>query len=196
MFSPQFGADAQFSAGYSNIVMIVTGQGRADHFPLPMRAGPRPAISPRAPYVPVEQHPPREIADLVRRFCLALSGVTECAAVGASPGTTAFCVSGQSRSSDADTRLLGEEFCHLHPLPAGSLYFTLPSMAAVLAVEHGWAELHSMAASGAVPELAVLFYAARNTLEFSILTAFLTCSHAFASGVWNGHAMSLWGDAL
>jgi phospholipase/carboxylesterase len=75
------------------------------------------------------------------------------------------------------------EFCHIHPLPEGSLHMTLPPDVRGWAIGHGWAEEHPLVSSGAVADTLVMVYAPRNEQELDVVFMLFEASLRFAQTV-------------
>jgi hypothetical protein len=74
------------------------------------------------------------------------------------------------------------EFCHLHPLPQGSVHLTLPAPFRQLIVQLGWAEEHPMVRTRCLPDSLVMVYAPRNHHELAVVCQLIGVSRDFAAG--------------
>ena len=82
--------------------------------------------------------------------------------------------------------IVDHEFCHLHPLPDGSIHLTLPKEVREPALRLGWAEQHPVSRAGILPETLVMVYAPRDSEELAIILRLYWHSYQFARGVQTG----------
>jgi hypothetical protein len=148
---------------------------------LPRRRGDRPSTSSEFPHSQLDQQPedPGVREDLARR-AFALDGVVERDSIISVPGARAlFLVDDRAAGPDA-AFIRGREFAHLHPGPDWSLHLALPDALADLAIERGWAELHLIARTEALPGSVVMVYAPRDAEEAEVVLKLLRASRDFA----------------
>jgi len=75
----------------------------------------------------------------------------------------------------------GHEFCHIHPLPEGSIHLTLPKFLRTEVVRLGWGEPHPVALSGIFTSLLTV-YAPRDAQEIETVFGLVLQSCEFAHG--------------
>jgi hypothetical protein len=100
----------------------------------------------------------------------------------ASAGTAALCVGDRTAAGPVEAFIDGNEFCHLHGLPEGSLHLTLPQTVREVAIDFGWAECHPAVQIGAVSGCLVMAYAPRHQRELAVVTTLVEVSWKFALG--------------
>jgi hypothetical protein len=100
----------------------------------------------------------------------------------ASPKSRALCLPDECAAGPPDAFIDDHEFCHLHPLPEGSIHLTLPKDLREWVVQLGWAEQHPVSRAGVMPETLVMVYAPRNTKELGIVLMLIWSSYQFAKG--------------
>ena len=98
----------------------------------------------------------------------------------ASPESVALALPDEFAAGPADAFIDTHEFCHLHPLPEGSIHLTLPYDIRQAAVSMGWAEQHPAARLGVMPQALVMVYAPRNAKELAIVLKLISSSYEFA----------------
>ena len=98
----------------------------------------------------------------------------------ASPQSLALSLPDEFAAGPPDSFIDNHEFCHLHPLPEGSIHLTLPYEIRRPAVAMGWAEQHPAARMGAMPQALVMVYAPRNFKELAIVLELIWSSYEFA----------------
>jgi hypothetical protein len=112
----------------------------------------------------------------------ALPGVEERPSVISVPGARAMCLSEGALEGPREGFMIGREFAHIHPVPDGSLHAALPPEVAEEAVEKGWAEQHSVARLGYIPENVAKIYAPRYEQEVEIVVGLVEESRRYAIG--------------
>ena len=150
---------------------------------LPARRGPRPRTPFALPYIQLDQWPPEDVSgDLIERS-LRMADVRSKQSRMASPKSRALCLPDRCASGPQEAFIDDHEFCHLHPLPEGSIHLTLPNPLRDQAVDLGWAEPHPVARVGVMPKTLVLVYAPRDPMELEIAFHLVWSSCQFARGV-------------
>lgn len=144
------------------------------------RIGPRPRTSRSLPHVQLEQYPAPDIARELLELSLLLPHVRQQESRMASPESRALCIPDDLSSGPPEAFIDGNEFCHLHPLPEGSIHLTLPFEIRGAAIEMGWAEQHPAARILAVPQTLVMLYAPRNPRELTTVMKLIVVSYQFA----------------
>jgi len=99
----------------------------------------------------------------------------------ASPGSTALYLADDFAFGPPEAFIDGHEFCHLHPLPGGSIHLTLPAILRGEVVRLGWGEPHPIAEVGILPSL-VTIYAPRDGPELKAVLGLIAQSCQFAQG--------------
>jgi hypothetical protein len=99
------------------------------------------------------------------------------------PDTCALYLPDGIAHGPAEAFIDDHEFCHLHPLPEGSLHLTLADPLRMEAVRQGWAELHPCGQAGFLPNTLVMVYAPRNQHELAVVLELVNTSHRFAMGL-------------
>lgn len=150
---------------------------------LPRRRGGRPATSSDFPHRQLDQQPDDPaVRNRLARGAFALDGVLEQGSAISVPGARAL-VLAEDRPTGPDAAFLrGREFAHLHPGPDWSLHLALPDATADRAIEQGWAELHLIARTEALPGSVVMVYAPRDDEEAEVVLRLLQASRDFATG--------------
>src|SRR5882724_2319163 len=95
-------------------------------FVLPPRIGPRPRTRPALPHIQLDQWPPAAILEELIERCLELPFVRSQQSRMASPESRALALPDRLAGGPPDSFIDAHEFCHLHPLPEGSIHLTLP----------------------------------------------------------------------
>lgn len=150
---------------------------------LPIRQGPRPAVTPGLPHSQVDQQPSDDsIRDRLAERAFALPGVVEGPTRISVPGARALILDRALATGPDEAFFVGGEFAHLHPGKDHSLHICLPTSLARAACEAGWAEPHPLAVAGSVPATYVMVYAPRDDSELEVVFDLLVASHRFASG--------------
>ena len=146
----------------------------------PPRTGPRPRTRLALPHLQMEQWPPEEIVEQLVDRCLRLPYVRPRESRMASPQSLALSLPDRFAAGPPDAFIDDHEFCHLHPLPEGSIHLTLPYEIRRSAVAKGWAEQHPAARLGIMPQALVMVYAPRNARELAIVMELISSSYEFA----------------
>lgn len=149
----------------------------------PARPGPRPRTPLALPHIQLDQWPPAEVAEKLIEGSLSLADVRSKQSRMASPKSRALCLPDRCAGGPQDAFIDDHEFCHLHPLPEGSIHLTLPNPLRDQMVELGWAEQHPVARAGAMPKTLVLVYAPRDRAELAIALHLIWSSCQFARGL-------------
>jgi hypothetical protein len=160
-------------------------------FEPPPRIGPRPRTRRALPCLQAEQWPPAEIYQELVGRSLRLPHVRPRQSRMAAPESQALCLPDDLAGGPGEAFIDGHEFCHLHPLPEGSIHLMLPLVPRCQAVEAGWAEPHPAALLGAMPQSLVMLYAPRNPRELHIVLQLISASYGYAR--WGAeHEMAKW----
>jgi hypothetical protein len=146
----------------------------------PPRIGPRPLTRRALPHMQLEQWPPKEIVEELVHRSLRLPYVQAKESRMASPQSLALALPDEFAAGPPDSFIDNHEFCHLHPLPEGSIHLTLPYEIRLPAIAMGWAEQHPAARMGAMPRALVMVYAPRNFKELAIVLELIWSSYEFA----------------
>jgi hypothetical protein len=147
----------------------------------PLRRGPRPRTTRALPHLQLDQLPPAGAMEQLLKLSLEIPLVRAEESRMASPGATALCLADESADGPPEAFIDGHEFCHLHPLPAGSIHLTLPSILRDEVVRLGWGERHPVAETGILPSL-ITVYAPRDSEETFTVLALIRQSCLFAQG--------------
>src|ERR1051326_6925463 len=99
----------------------------------------------------------------------------------ASPGTSALYLPGEHALGPPEAFIDDYEFCHLHPLPEGTIHLTLPALLREEVIVRGWGERHPVAGCGVLSALMTV-YAPRDAQEFSAVLELIAQSWRFATG--------------
>jgi hypothetical protein len=158
----------------------------------PPRIGPRPRTRPALPHIQLEQWPPAEIVEELMERSLELPYVRPQQSRMASPQSLALSLPDRVATGPPDAFIDGHEFCHLHPLPEGSIHLTLPREIRASAVEMGWAEQHPAARIGVMPQALVMVYAPRNPGELAVVLELISSSYQFARWGDSGEGAATW----
>jgi hypothetical protein len=150
---------------------------------LPPRLGSRPTTPVALPHIQLDQWPPAAIAEKLIERSLSLDDVRSKQSRMASPKCRALWLPDRCAGGPRDAFIDGHEFCHLHPLPEGSIHLTLPNPLRDQVVELGWAEQHPVVRVGVMPETLVLVYAPRDRTELAVAFHLIWSSWQFARGV-------------
>jgi phospholipase/carboxylesterase len=131
----------------------------------------------------LDQWPPAEVAEKLIERSLGLADVGSKQSRMASPKSRALWLPDRCAGGPREAFIDDHEFCHLHPLPEGSIHLTLPNPLRDQIVELGWAEQHPVARAGVMPKTLVLVYAPRDRAELAIAFQLIWSSCQFARGV-------------
>jgi len=151
-----------------------------DRIVVPPRTGPRPRTASALPHIQLEQWPPAGIIEQLVERSLALPHILPKQSRMASPESIALCLPDRLAAGPHDAFIDAHEFCHLHPLPEGSIHLMLPLEVRESAVRMGWAEPHPAARIGIMPEALVMLYAPRNSRELAVVIKLISSSYQFA----------------
>jgi phospholipase/carboxylesterase len=146
----------------------------------PLRAGPRPKVVHLLPHRQLDQWPPPAIFDEFVRRCLGADLVETKESRMAASDTHALFIPEDRALGPREAFIDDHEFCHIHPLPEGSVHMTLPAGIRKWAIGHGWAEEHPLVSSGAVPDTLVMVYAPRDEQELEVVFMLFEASLRFA----------------
>jgi|HubBroStandDraft_6_1064221.scaffolds.fasta_scaffold396842_1 hypothetical protein len=148
----------------------------------PARMGPRPKTRRSLPYLQLDQWPPADILDELIRRSLTLPYVHHWESRMATRGTSAMRLSEEAAHGPIEAFIDDHEFCHIHPLPEGTIHMVLPAPFRNQVVNLGWAEPHPLA-GGACPETLVVVYAPRNRDELDTVWTLIHTAYDFAQGL-------------
>jgi hypothetical protein len=160
---------------------------------LPGRFGPRPRTSTGLPFRQLDQLPAPEMIARLANLCGDLPGVRVRESRMAAPGTFALAVDDRAARGPAQAFIDGNEFCHLHPAPHGSIHLTLPVQAVEGIVALGWAERHPIYTLGVMKSL-VLIYGPRTREELEVTLSLIEHSCSYAKGLAGAAAMAMAGS--
>ncbi len=152
-------------------------------FTPPPRFGPRPQTRAALPHLQLDQWPPADIAEELIGRALALPYVRPKQSRMASPQSLALSLPDEVAAGPAEAFIDDHEFCHLHPLPEGSIHLTLPPDVREAAVRVGWAEPHPISRMGVLSQAIVLVYAPRSPRELVIVLKLVSSSYRYARGL-------------
>ena len=147
----------------------------------PSRPGARPRLQRSLPHLQLDQLPPAEAMEELIQRSLEIPDVQTRESRMASPQTYALHLSDRFALGPPEAFIDGHEFCHLHPLPEGSIHLTLPRILRDEVVRLGWGERHPIAEACILPTLVTL-YAPRNREELEAVLGLVVQSCAFAQG--------------
>jgi len=150
----------------------------------PRRPGRRPKTSQAVPHRQLNQWPPASIFETFLYRSRDLSGVRVKESRMAADGTHALSIDEGAARGPAEAFIDDHEFCHLHPLPHGSIHLTLPDVVRPDLLRLGWGELHLLARSGFLPQTLVLIYAPRDDREIEVVARLVKASYDFARGLF------------
>ena len=152
------------------------------------RVGPRPRLPDRLPHVQANQWPPSEIAVELLVRASSLPGVAVRQSRMASATTSALAICDGRAFGPPEAFIDAAEFCHLLPLPEGTLHVTLPPAERVFAIEFGWGEEHPVGRAGSLSHCLVTLYAPRDVEELEMVLRLIESSWEFARGFADGEA--------
>ena len=161
---------------------VLEGSAAVCHVP-PPRWGPRPRTCPALPHIQLDQWPPEEIAAELIELSLSLPDVRSKQSRMASPNSRALCLPDRCAGGPASAFIDDHEFCHIHPLPEGSIHLTLPNPLRDRMMQLGWVEQHPLVRFGVMPETLVMVYAPRDREELAISLNLVWNSCRFARGI-------------
>jgi hypothetical protein len=151
-----------------------------DRIIMPSRMGPRPRTASALPHIQLEQWPPAAIIEQLVSRSLQLPYIRLRQSRMASPESIALCLPDRMAAGPHDAFIDAHEFCHLHPLPEGSIHLMLPPEIREPAQQMGWAEPHPAARIGIMPQALVMLYAPRNARELTVVMKLISSSYQFA----------------
>jgi hypothetical protein len=97
------------------------------------------------------------------------------------PGTRALYLPDVVAGGPPEAFIDLHEFCHLHPLPEGTIHLVLPMAVVERAAAFGWVERHPVAVAGILTTLATA-YAPRTAAELETVLGLIGISCRFARG--------------
>jgi hypothetical protein len=134
------------------------------------------------PHIQLDQWPPPDtVAELLARAA-RLPDVIIRQSRMAAPDCAALSLADEYARGPAHAFIDLPEFCHLHPLPEGSVHLTMPPEARAAVIELGWAEPHLADRTGSVSPYLVVVYAPRDQLELAAAVTIVEISWRFARG--------------
>ena len=145
------------------------------------RVGPRPRMQRALPHLQVDQLPPQEAVEELVERCLRIPFVRSKQSRMASPTSHALYLSDEIAAGPPEAFIDGHEFCHLHPLPEGSIHLTLPAVLRHEVMRLSWGEPHPIAAIGILTTLMTV-YAPRDRQEMDTVFGLVEQSCQFAQG--------------
>lgn len=134
------------------------------------------------PHTQLDQLPPVEIVDRLVRDSLSLPHVAYRESRMAAPETVALWIPDEVADGPAEAFIDDHEFCHIHPMPRGSLHLTLPEAYADEVIRLGWGEVHPSAEAGFFNRRVLMVYAPRTEQELSSVLQLVKASYCFALG--------------
>lgn len=153
------------------------------------RLGSRPRMHRALPHLQLDQLPPAETMEELIERSLEIPCVRSRQSRMASPKSHALYLADEFAGGPPEAFIDDHEFCHLHPLPEGSVHLTLPKILREEVVRLGWGERHPIAEVGILTTL-VTVYAPRDRQEMSIVLGLIVQSCQFAQG----RLQDLYGD--
>ena len=147
----------------------------------PSRLGPRPRTLRALPHLQLDQLPPAGAMEELLQRCLQIPHVRSRQSRMASPLCSALYLADEFAAGPPEAFIDDHEFCHLHPLPQGSIHLTLPFILREEVVRLGWGERHPIAAVGILTTL-VTVYAPRDGRELNAVLDLIEQSCQFAQG--------------
>lgn len=157
------------------------------------RLGARPRMHRALPHLQLDQLPPADAMEELVERSLEIPYVRSKQSRMACPGSHALYLADQFAAGPPEAFIDDHEFCHLHPLPEGSIHLTLPKILRDEVVRLGWGERHPIAQAGILTTL-VTVYAPRDRHELNAVLGLIVQSCEFAQGklqVLNGREHSL-----
>jgi len=145
------------------------------------RLGVRPRMHRALPHLQIDQWPPAEVMDELIERSLEIPCVRSKQSRMATPNSHALYLADELAAGPPEAFIDENEFCHLHPLPEGSIHLTLPKVLRDEAVRLGWGERHPIAEAGLLTTLVTL-YAPRNHEEMNTVLGLVVQSCEFAKG--------------
>jgi phospholipase/carboxylesterase len=148
---------------------------------LPVRQGPRPAVSWSIPQQQTSQNAPAELQERLFEEVRNLPGVEVGPSRISVPGARAFTLPEGSAAPHAFLVPQVGEFAHLHPPYDGSLHVALPTVLAADVCTKGWGRPHMWAGTRLSPGF-TLVHGPRDEDELAVVRSILVASHAHATG--------------
>jgi hypothetical protein len=145
------------------------------------RLGARPQMQRALPHLQLDQLPPAEAMEELVERSLEIPYVRSKQSRMASPNSHALYLSDEFAAGPPEAFIDDHEFCHLHPLPEGSVHLTLPRVLRDEVVRLGWGERHPIATVGILTTL-VTVYAPRDRQEMGTVLGLIVQSCLFARG--------------
>lgn len=143
------------------------------------------------PHVQLDQLPPTGAMEELIGRSLEIPYVRSKQSRMAAPNSHALYLADEFALGPPEAFIDNHEFCHLHPLPEGSIHLTLPKILRDEVVRLGWGERHPIARVGILSAL-VTMYAPRDPKELDSVLSFIAQSCQFAQG----HLQVLHGDDI
>lgn len=160
----------------------------------PSRLGTRPRMHPFLPHLQLDQLPRAETLEDLAERSLEIPHVRSRQSRMASPRSYALYLADEFAAGPPEAFIDGHEFCHLHPMPEGTIHLTLPRILREEVVSLGWGEPHLIAEAGVLTTL-VTVYAPRDRQELGAVMGIIVQSCRFALGklqVLRGNERCLW----
>jgi len=151
-------------------------------FALPLRPGPRPRTSGRAPHEQLDQNPSAEAHGAFKARAFELPFVERRRSLVSVPGAEALWLPHPHAGPCREAFMAGNEFAHVHPSHDGSLHLMLPRPCVRELLDKGWGEPHPLAGGGLLPDTAVMVFAPRDEAEIATVLHILRTSYDFARG--------------
>jgi hypothetical protein len=145
------------------------------------RLGSRPRMQRALPHLQLDQLPPAEAMEELVERSLEIPCVQSKQSRMASPKSHALYLPDEFAAGPREAFIDDHEFCHLHPLPEGSIHLTLPKVLREEVVRLSWGERHPIAEVGILTTL-VNVYAPRDRQETDIVLGLIVPSCLFAQG--------------
>jgi hypothetical protein len=145
------------------------------------RLGTPPRMQRALPHLQMDQLPPAAAMEELVQRSLEIPHVRSQQSRMASPLSHALYLADEFAAGPPEAFIDNHEFCHLHPLPEGSIHLTLPRILREEVVRLGWGERHPVAIAGILPAL-VTIYAPRNREELASVLELIVQSCRFAQG--------------
>jgi hypothetical protein len=150
-------------------------------------------MQPALPHLQLNQLPPAETLEELVERSLEIPYVRSKQSRMASPRSHALYLADEFAAGPPEAFIDDHEFCHLHPMPEGSIHLTLPRILREEVVSLGWGEPHPIAEAGVLATL-VTVYAPRDRQELRAVLGLIVQSYRFALGklqVLHGHERCL-----
>jgi len=145
------------------------------------RPGPKPVTQGPVPHRQVDQHAAVDMWDALHARCFSLPDVTEHESlVVDAPGAKALWLDAAVAIGPEDAFIAEREFAHMHARPDSSLHLQLPAELAALAVDGGWAELHTLVWLGFTGPQALMIFAPRDEDELDVVWSLVVESYRYA----------------